>query len=299
VTSLRLGILSDLHRTTDPRQRAEFHNEYDFAGHASRVGRALAWFEQEAVVDALVLCGDLTHSSGEGAMTAVLGECCAALAVPVIVVSGNHDVGQGEDVLAHAIERLADDRLVLADPSGDLVSGIRVAGLQVAPTSGWSRSRVRALPAVEDWGGELVVLVSHLPLLSRAAAVAACGMPYPGDLLDRERPAALLQARAGATIVIAGHIHVRDVHRDGPVLQLTQAAMIEPPFEAALLDVRADRDGCVEVTRRTHRTAERRAVQEPTLVPPVGSWRFASGGWAVVDAVGPEGDEPIEEMAAC
>lgn len=290
MSSLRLGILSDLHRTTDPRERSSFHNEYDFTGHAARVQRALAWFEQQAV-DALLLCGDLTHTGDETAMTTVLGECCTALDVPVIVVSGNHDVAHGKDTLARGIQRLADDRIVPGDPSGELVRGIRVAGLQLAPTSGYVRSRLRALPAIEEWGDEPVVLVSHLPLLSRATTVAAQGAQYPGDLVDRERAAVLLRARRVATVVVAGHIHVRDVHHEASVLQLAQAAMIEAPFEAAVVDICADVHGRVAVTRRTHRVADRRAEWEPTLVGPVGSWRFADSSWAV-------GTEPIDEAIA-
>ena len=293
MSSLRLGILSDLHRTTNPQEWHEFHNEYDFGEHPRRIASALSWFEQEAV-EALVLCGDLTHGSNERAMIAVLGEC-AALEVPVIAVSGNHDVAHGEDMLVRGIELLADDRLLRADPIGDLVSDIRVAGLQVAPTSGYGMSRLRALPAVEEWGEEPVVLVSHLPILSRAEAVAARGMPHPGDLLDREQAATLVRDRSAPTIVLSGHIHVRDAHAEGPVLQLVQSALIEPPWEAAVLDVRTDLDGGVLATRRTLRTSDRRVAHEPTLVEPVGSWRFTNGAWRAADPEEPA--SPVESSA--
>jgi predicted phosphodiesterase len=281
MSTLRLGILSDLHRTTNPQERHEFHNEHDFNGHASRIERALAWFEQEAV-EALVLCGDLTHTADEAAMVAMLGEC-AALELPVIAVSGNHDVAHGEDVLARVIEHGADDRLLAGNPSGHLLTDIRIAGVQVTPTSGYDFSRLQSMPAVQDWGDEPVILLSHLPMLSRAAEVAARGMPHPGDLLDREQAARLLAERSAPTIVLCGHIHVRDAHSKGPVLQLVQAAMIEAPFEAAVLDVRTDVDGGVLAARRTLRTSVKRVQHEPTLVEPVGCWRFASGSWSLAD----------------
>jgi predicted phosphodiesterase len=301
MSSLRLGILSDLHRTTNPQERHEFHNEYDFNGHPERIERALAWFEQEAV-DALVLCGDLTHTSGEIAMTALLAEW-AALELPVIAVSGNHDVAHREDLLVQGIERVAGDRIHRGDPSGELLSDIRIAGVQVTPTSGYDFSRLQSMPAVQDWGDEPVILVSHLPMLSRAAEVAARGMPHPGDLLDREQAATLLADRSAPTIVLCGHIHVRDAHFEGPVLQLVQAAMIEAPFEAAVLDVRTDVDGGVLAARRTLRTGEKRVEHEPTLVEPVGGWRFASGSWSLADpeelassasatVAAPAGDQP-------
>jgi predicted phosphodiesterase len=278
VSAVRLGILSDLHRTTNVAQRAEFHNEYDFGGHSARIARALAWFGEEEV-DALILCGDLTHTAEPEAMAAVLRECVAELEVPVIAVAGNHDVGAGQDELSRAIERPGLDRLLAGSPIGHMIAEVRVAGLQLEPTSGWARSRLVSLPAVDAWGEEPVVLVSHLPLLSRASTVAAAGMPYPGDLLDREDAAALLRGRGAPTVVVAGHIHVRDVHTDDGILQLLQGAMIESPFEAVLLDVGTDGDGVVCVTRTARRTSDRPVRCEPTFTDPVGSWRFESAGW--------------------
>lgn len=290
MSSLRLGILSDLHRTTNPQERHEFHHEHDFTGHPSRIERALDWFAREKV-EALVLCGDLTHTADEGAMVALLEEC-AALELPAIVVSGNHDVAHGEDVLVKGIERVADDRVLRGDPSGEISSDIRIAGVHVTPTSGYDFSRLQAMPAVQDWGDELVILVSHLPMLSRAAEVAARGYSHPGDLLDREQAAALLRDRSAPTIVLCGHIHVRDAHAEGPVLQLTQAAMIEAPFEAAVLDVAGDLDDGVLATWRTHRTSEKRYEHEPTLVEPSGRWRFADGSWTPIDL-----EEPASPLA--
>lgn len=293
MSSVRLGILSDLHRTTDSGERSQFHNEYDFQGHTARIDEALAWFRREAV-DALILGGDLTHTAQPEAMSAVLRECCTELDVPVMAVSGNHDVGAGEDELARAIERAGDDRLFAGDPAGHLISGIRVAGLQLVPTSGWMRSRLLSLPAVDEWGEEPVVLISHLPLLSAASVVAAAGMPYPGDVLDREEAAALLRSRGAPTIVVSGHIHVRDALAEGPVLQLLQAAMIEPPFEAVVLDVRTEADGGVlVVTRTARRSSDRRATHEPTFTGPVGSWQFASVSWEATDAGGVPKDQTV------
>jgi predicted phosphodiesterase len=298
MSSLRLGILSDLHRTTNPQEWHEFHNEYDFNGHLRRIERALAWFEQEQV-EALALCGDLTHGSDETAMIEVLGEC-SALEVPVIAVSGNHDVAHDDDMLIRGIQRVQGDRILRGDPSGKLVCGIRIAGLQVAPTSGYDRSRLQALPAVQDWGDEPVILISHLPVLSRAAEVAAQGMCHPGDVLDREQAAMPLRDRSAPTIVLSGHIHVRDAHAEGPVLQLVQAAMIEPPWEAAVLDAHIDVDGVVLVTRRTHRTSEQRVEYEPTLVDPVGCWRFENGSWTALqpEEAACSGDSPAVRRTA-
>ena len=99
-----------------------------------------------------------------------------------------------------------------------------------------------------------------------------------------EQAAALLQARVGPTIVLAGHIHVRDAHAEGRILQLVQAALVEPPFEAAVLDVCAGGRGGVLVARRARRTSDRRGEYEPALVEAVGSWRFENGCWTNASA---------------
>ena len=278
MSSLRLGILSDVHATSALDERAAWHNAYDFNGLSVRVERALAWFEQQDV-DLILLCGDLTHHGDAAPLRALLKHICGTTTRRVLAVAGNHDVACGEDVLARELTRLRDPRLGLAGPQGELVSGVRIAGVHPAPTVGYFGAWLREPPALNAWGEEPVVLASHLPLLSRAAALAARGMPYPGDLLDRELAAAALRSRRAPTVVVCGHIHARDVHAQGAVLQLTQAALIEPPFDAVVLDVRRTAASVV-VARRTLRTGGRHAEHEPVLAEPDGAWRFADSRWS-------------------
>jgi predicted phosphodiesterase len=286
VSGLRLGILSDVHCTSAPDERAAWHNAYDFAGLRARVERALAWFAQEDV-DLVVLCGDLTHHGDSAPLRTLLEQLRAGTPQRVLAVAGNHDVADGEDMLARELAHLGDPRLAPADVRGELLGGIRLAGVHLVPTIGYFGARLREQPALDAWGEEPVVLASHLPLLSRAAALAARGMPYPGDLLDRVQAADALRTRRAPTVVVCGHIHARDVHAEGSVLQLTQAALIEPPFDAVVLDVRPDGEGGALVTRRTLRTGEQRAAHEPALAQPDGAWRFVAGGWSDADVADP------------
>ena len=48
---------------------------------------------------------------------------------------------------------------------------------------------------------------------------------------------AALERRRAPTVVLSGHIHARDALTAGPVLQLTQAALIEAPYEASVVRV--------------------------------------------------------------
>jgi predicted phosphodiesterase len=295
VTALRLGILTDSHRTVVTGERGGWHNPYDFDGVSGRFERALRWLDRESV-DVIAMCGDLTHRGDREAMRAVLEQCLRVSRRPLVAVSGNHDVARGQDVLANTIGHLDRSGLALARPEGDVVRGVRVAGLQLAPGSGWFGSRLREPPAVAAWGDEPIVMLSHFPILSRAAALATLGMPYPGDIIDRADVAAPVLARVAPTVVLSGHIHARDAHAEGPVLQLTQGALVEPPFDAAVVTVDVDAAG-VSVTRRIDRTDDRRAEYEPTLVGGWGSWRYADGRWWEVHANGRSAAGSVDAMS--
>jgi hypothetical protein len=146
-----------------------------------------------------------------------------------------------------AADGVAGGGVLLADPAGVVLGGVRLAGIHVAP-GGWFGARAVAPPDVDAWGDEPTVLLSHFPLLSHAQRLADRGMPYPGDLLGRAEIAVRLKARAASTVVLSGHIHARDTLADGALLQLTQAAFVEAPYECSVVEI--EPDGAV--TRQAH-----------------------------------------------
>lgn len=230
-SSLHLGVLGDIHLSGDPGPPAAWHNAYDFDGLPGRLTRAVEEFAS-APVDAICLIGDLTHH-GSAHVLEPLAKALKLCDVPAWVVAGNHDT-PGVRALADAVPGLTP-----ATPAGQRVAGWRIAGLQVAP-GGWFGATVEQPPAVEQWGAEPVVLLSHFPLLSHAQRLADRGMPYPGDLLGRAAIAAALTARTAPTVVLSGHIHARDSsHRDG-LLQLVQGALVEAPYECSIVELTAD-----------------------------------------------------------
>lgn len=293
--TLRLGVLADLHASLDPAESGSWWNPYDFAGMLERVDDALAWFAGEGA-DAVALAGDLTHRGDGAALDALLARCIAASELPLRAVAGNHDVGDGCASLADALVRTGADaeRFALAQPAGERRGGVRLAGVQVASSVNWLQARLAAPPDVPAWGPEPVVLVSHYPLLSHALVLTEQGLAHPGDLVGRAAVAQALTARTAPTVVVSGHVHVRAVATDGSVLQLTQSALIEPPFDAALVELDINPDGVLHVTRRTRRAGTARAAYEPELAAADGAWRFDGVRWAPV----PGSQTPASGMAA-
>jgi 3',5'-cyclic AMP phosphodiesterase CpdA len=285
--SIRIGTLADLHGSLDPSERGSWFNAYDFARTLPRIEEAFGWFAEEEV-DVVVLAGDLTHRADNDALEGLLAHMVRLTSCPLVAVSGNHDVAPaGRTPLPDAVASTGSPLLRLARPEGELHGDIRLAGVHVATAEDWFRARLAAPPDVGAWGEEPVVLVSHFPLLSHAVALADRGLAHPGDVLDRAAVAERLLTRGAPTVVLSGHVHARAVALAGPVLQLTQAALIEPPFDAAVVELGLERD-VLRARRRTRRVDDAPARWEPVLAKGSGAWRFAAGHW-VADAAREEG----------
>jgi len=230
---LRLGLLGDLHLVEDPScSSGAWHNAYDFAGVPARIDRALARFEH-ARVDAIVLLGDLCHDGSRAAL-GPLAERLRNIPGPILAVAGNHDIGG-----RGALQETFGDSVTLVDPDGVRIAGALIVGVHVA-SGGWFAARLEDPPNVAAWPPEPVVVLSHFPLLSHANRLADLGLPYPGDILNRAHIQAQLMARPAPTIVLSGHIHTRDESAAGRALQLTQGALVEPPYECSIVEMTTD-----------------------------------------------------------
>ena len=125
------------------------------------------------------------------------------------------------------------------------------------------------------WGGgaDLVVVASHFPLLSEASRVAAAGLPYAGDLVNRLDLEGRLRSDSRPKLVLSGHIHARCSTHDGPLLQFTVGALIEPPFDATLVEI----DGTS--VRRTARRLGEIAVTDPVFAADDELWQWTGDRW--------------------
>jgi predicted phosphodiesterase len=268
---VRLAILSDLHWTQTPAARAAWHNVYDFAGLADRLGRARAVGER-ARVDAVIACGDLTHAGDEASARAALERLSARALRPVLVVAGNHDCLERDDQLA----RCATGRCAMLTTAGVEVGGVRVAGVGIehdadADAFRWTGDGELAA------GERPLVVASHFPVVSRAERLAERGLAYPGDLANRHALEERLTG-AGPVVVLSGHIHARDSHAHGSLLQLSAGALVEAPYEVAIVDVVAASPG-IRVRRRALVLGPAEARHDPVLAPDDETWALGAGGW--------------------
>lgn len=276
--ALRLGVVSDLHYAPSPDPTLAFHNPFDVAGVLGRLRQALAWFARERA-DAVVVLGDLAEAGDAASIAAVLEVIAAYWDGPVWVVAGNHDRLADDAALDAAIASVGCDRIRALSATGHRLGGVRLAGLD--------RRLLAWTAAAAAWGDDPLVLVSHHPLLSRAAAFTARGLRYAGDLPGNEALAGLLLARPALTVVINGHLHARDTYAHGAVVQLTVAALVEPPFGATIVELGAQgvgewgEDRGWTVRRRAlsliGQAAARLPVQLPAdeeyvLSPTLGGW---------------------------
>lgn len=270
---MRLGLVSDLHLTLEPARRASWHNEYDFTGLPQRIDAARASFER-AVVDAVIACGDLTHAGDEPSTRAVLERLSGGSGRPVLVVAGNHDMLERDDQLERCLpdggscELLARRSL---ESDGVRVTGVPVERDRDAGTSRWTGG------AEPVSNGSLAVVASHFPVISRARRFAEAGLRYPRGLANRGELSDRLSGTA-PVVVLCGHLHGRESHPSGNVLQLCTGALVEAPYEAAIVDVTGSAGG-VRVRRHAESLGPPPAGPDPVLAPAEESWTFDGEGW--------------------
>lgn len=276
---MRLGIVADAHLAPAGTGPVRYHNEYRMADAASRLRLALAKCSREGV-DAVALLGDLSHFGDEASLAEGIG-IAGESRLPVLAVAGNHDVLERAEALAGAVARgQAADDVRLAAPGGEAIGGVRVSGFSVE--AGASRTfRSREDLRVGEWDDTPAVVLTHYPVISLAERAAEEDLKYPGDLEDLPGVAGPLLAREAPTVVVHGHAHVRDALVSGALLQLSCAALVEPPFEVTLLDVEKAGGKVVVRARAIAVAGSPRGARVPALSPAEGEWRFDAqeGGW--------------------
>jgi 3',5'-cyclic AMP phosphodiesterase CpdA len=276
VTPLQLGLIADVHLNPAGTAPVAWHNPYRLADAAQRFTQALNHC-CTAGADAIVVLGDLTHFGDDTSLHTGVA-LAAACDRPVYIVPGNHDVAVRPDALLTAIADVSAPGVQLAPPDGVVLDGVRLAGLaQLSAAPDWGATAL-ALPLLDAWGDDLVVYLSHYPLLSLAARAQAAGLQYPGDLTNLSLVRVPFCERAAPTIVVHGHAHVRAAEADGVLLQLACAALIEPPFDVSLLTIERTTDATtVQLARMP--LLEAPQVRLPILSPVADSWIYQNHRW--------------------
>jgi 3',5'-cyclic AMP phosphodiesterase CpdA len=258
---MKIGVISDLHWNSDTSETHSWHDVFDPAGIPDRIRDAARVF-REAACDALVCLGDLTEHGDRAALDDVTGLLAVEWPGPLLLVAGNHD---DRELTEARFAELTGGRARISWPVDRvLLDGRSVSG-RISGTAGAD--------------GPMRLVLSHYPLLSRRTLLEENGFKYAGDLSNRAELEGLLLARGVPTLVLSGHLHVRDSASRGAVLQLSVASLIEPPFESAVIDISAN-PSRVSITRISHS----RVVAEPGRRLPIFSpcdemWTYTPEGW--------------------
>jgi Calcineurin-like phosphoesterase len=267
-----IGVLSDLHCELEPAG-SRWINPFEPEQLDRRTDAALEWFA-EARVDLILLLGDIVQSANPSDLDHVFARLAAADVAPLATVNGNHDLRLGEEFTArareHGIQLLHEETLQLA----------RVAVVGVGIDRGPAPPQYVGRPSDPGEGAELVVVASHFPVLSEAFRVAAAGLPYAGDLVNRADVEGRLRSDLRPKVVLSGHIHARCSTHDGPLLQFAVGALIEPPFDATIVEL----DPTARSARRTARRLGELAATDPVFVGEEEHWRRNGGRWEAAGA---------------
>ncbi|HEX4931489.1 MAG TPA: metallophosphoesterase [Gaiellaceae bacterium] len=258
---MRIGVLRDLHCELEPAG-SRWINVFEPEHLDERTDAALAWFS-EARVELILLLGDVVQFANPSDLEHMFSRLATANVAPLATVGGNHDLRLGEEFADCA--RKHGIRLLHEEPL-ELVTGVGVDRGPAPP---------QYVGQLAGWGGEagLVVVASHFPVLSEASRVAAAGLPYAGDLVNRLELVGRLQSDSRPKLILSGHIHARCSTHDGPLLQFTVGALIEPPFDATLVEI----DGTS--VRRTARRLGEIHVTDPVFAEDEELWQWTGDRW--------------------
>ena len=287
---MRLGVIADAHLSPPGTRVSAFHTDYESPYTAAAYRLALRRCAKEDV-DGVVLLGDLSQAGDDKSLETGV-RLAAQIGRGVWIVPGNHDCFERIDALEAVVRRVAADNVRLVSPAGEVIEGeLRVAGLCITSGSGGYKARSNGGRGAEDWGDEPAVWLSHYPMVSFAEEVTQSNLIYGDDLEDLEEVARPLLARSAPTVVVSGHIHMRHACAAGKVLQLSCAALVEPPFEITFLDFEIDtqtRGDRIVVRRRSVPLVSPSAVNCPVLSPPRQEWVFEAGEWSISGSVRPK-----------
>jgi Calcineurin-like phosphoesterase len=270
----RLGIFSDPHVPLDSAPRSPPPTGWDFDGTLARLEGVAEHFKR-AQVDAIVALGDLAHNGDDATLDMVLSKL-ATVPAYLWVAPGNHDIMVNPNAVPNALTRAGRNERTHGKDMSSNRTHVCVLGLETPDQGASFRSR-SPLP-IASWPDELMLVASHFPLIPQPRELAAHGIIYPDDITDRAAILDELLARPAPTLVLHGHLHVRNTCHIGPVLQFSFAALIEHPFECSILDVSVD-NGTYRLTRVATPLHAAVAKRDAIFVPESEIWTFDATNW--------------------
>ncbi len=273
---VRIAAIADPHLSVLRDEAAAWHNPYRLADAHDRLDAALAdpLFND---ADVFAILGDLSHFGDRESIRRCIDAVGKARGDrPAVLLSGNHDVLVDGVHLDDELEPWCDgtDAAKVFETSGFGLQVQTVTALTTREVYGFDvDARTFAAP-----GPAGLVVLTHFPLLSLRKRARAADLLYSGHLSDLAPPVPALPADT-PVVVLSGHLHLRGVTHESDVLQLALAALVEAPYEFALVDIESNGDGVV-VEYQCSAARPRDADKLPVLDPPAGRWQCRPGeGW--------------------
>jgi hypothetical protein len=288
VSVVRLGVIADPHLALERIEDAGWHNPYRLADAHERLDLALTHPLLDGV-DVIVMLGDLAHFGDRTSIRYVV-DAAANDERPAILLSGNHDVltpgvRLEDEVRARGAAQVASPLASTPDAPAVKVFVAAGAGLAVHEVMRMTDRGPQPfdvigsrLAEIEPSAG-LDVWLTHFPLLSFEDRCRAARLLYSAHLDQLAPPTAVLPAETGPIVVLSGHLHLRAITAEANVLQLAFAALVEPPYEVAVVDLDVER---ASVSYRCASVVPPDAERIPVLDPSAGRWAFdpVSGRWS-------------------
>jgi hypothetical protein len=156
-------------------------------------------------------------------------------------------------------------------------------GLHVHDVTGMRAGDVRpfdvvARSIIKPSSAAPTVVLTHFPILSFEERAREAGLLYSGHL-NQLASVTGPTTMTGPIVVLSGHLHLRAVTVESEALQLCFAALVEAPYELALVELERA-DGGLDVSYRCASARPPDAEKLPVLDPAEGAWRWRPGaGW--------------------
>lgn len=272
---MKIGVLTDSHLCPPGTPPDGCHNPYAFDAAEGMLADAIAAHLADGV-GAMAILGDLANRGDFASLSRAI-RIVARAGVPLWLVGGNHDRDEDPGHLRTLARELGG---TIVTTGGEIAEDFRVAALPIdggTSSADWTVE----IPDVVAWGRDPVLLLSHFPVISRANCIAEAGFEYVGGFVNGASFVPQLTDRRAPTIVIHGHLHLRDATTVGNLLQISCAPLIEPPHDRTVLEIEVN-DTAVTANLSHISVAASRVPRLPVLAPARARWVFKDAEWEEV-----------------
>jgi calcineurin-like phosphoesterase family protein len=279
--SVRVAAFSDTHLAASGAPPASWHNQLEFATARDRLRLAIAESGAENA-DFLVITGDLANAGDQVHLNQVFDDLTHGAPMRAFVVPGNHDVLERPDAAQRALTSRHSNVSIATPAWMEAAPSVSLAGALIRKEG--SEHWVEPPKPFSGAHTSLAIWLSHFPVYSRAAEFADRDLAYAGDAAGSENVARGLSDLPVPVVVLSGHLHARASLIRERLVEINLAALIEPPFDLAILDIDMGPEVVtVVVSRRSLIPSTVRKL--PVLCASKQEFTWSRGAWEARDLV--------------